>query len=149
MRIESYGYSMPVHPGIDWCAAQRIVNAWGGSSEYPAFDTEPRCIGDRLTQYGFDDSMPAPDQPGVYAVVARVIGLDDDGFYSIGAEHILYIGCGKSISRRLSDHNHPYWKASARLRGVTTRHLVTTEYKVAEKSLIRALRPWWNIQHNG
>lgn len=149
MRIETYGYTMPVHPPMDWCRLQRLINGWGGSPEFPAFDPIPRYPGDRLTQYGFDIGRPAPDQPGVYAVVASVTGSPADGFHAIGSEHILYIGCGKSIARRLCDPAHHYWRCEQRLIGVVTRHLVTEDYRNAERSLIRTLRPWLNIQHNG
>lgn len=128
---------------FDFCQFQRFVNNVGGIGEYPAFSTEPIRVGDRLTQYGFSSVGPPPSRPGVYVVCCYSI------WYRHGAEHLLYIGSSVNMFRRVMNINHPYRIAYDRTGAAYTRYLVIDDFRNAERSLIRTLRPLLNIQHNG
>ena len=128
---------------MDFCQFQRFINNIGGTDEHPAFPTEPIRVGDRLTQYGFSSAGPPPGEPGVYAVCCSAMWVRH------GAEHLLYIGSSANMFKRVMNPNHPYRVAYNRTGSAYTRYLVIDDFRRVERSLIRTLRPWLNIQHNG
>lgn len=153
---------------MDYCQVQRLINRIGGSKEFPAYsDTESYYPHDRLTKYGFgewSDMAPHlhrgkdyrkeyPSRPGVYAIsVAQGIHTTQSD-WEFTAAHLLYIGCSRNILKRLSDPFHHLHRCVSKFdkehQVVIVQVLLTKDYLWAEKSLIRTLRPWLNIQHNG
>lgn len=156
-------------PAFDFCAFQRFVNNIGGAPEFPSYaNAEPQFKYDRLAQYGFEfwSDMVAhivegyhwrfldhPPLPGVYAITTVACDYVNGSRIPKGAEHLLYIGSAKNISKRLAHPEHWIHEIMRRLHNgdvaVVTRVLLTKDYMWAEKSLIRTLRPLLNIHHNG
>ena len=147
-------------PTIDFCEFQELVNLLGGNQYFPAYTERPRSPGDNLTMYGFrywmehatfsrfDDEWKLPTFSGVYAVATVYPGPMVDGL-TTGAFHLLYIGSAKNIAARIEgDRDHWYHRACERLtEAVQLYVLPTRDYRSVEKSLIRYLRPLFNIHH--
>ena len=157
-------------PSFDFCQLQRLINNVGsGDGLQSHADSRRLYIDDRLAQYGFvihggyqylssangkDVWLNHPESSGVYAIsVVACDVVEGVGQVPIGAEHLLYIGSAKDICARLASKNHWFNTFMKRLHDfdqrITVRTLLTEDYYWAEKSLIRNLRPWLNIQHNG
>ena len=137
----------PAVHSFDFCQFQRFVNNTFGSNDYPSFPTTPARPGDRLTQYGFDlADGPCPDYAGVYAIVSRAYVF---GPHVKAHDHLLYIGSAKNIRKRLNGANHPIKKFRRMNCLLFVLYKQTNDYMGVEKSLIKCLRPWFNIQHNG
>lgn len=112
-----------------------------------------RKSGLRFTDIGFGElesgMMPGCDKPGVYAIIAYSITHPTrDGRVLPIHEHLLYIGSGVNVKRRLSGNHHIYDKFFM-LGGYQcmVRILFTADYLEEEKRLIRELKPVFNIQH--
>lgn len=144
---------------FDFCKLQRLINSIGGSDEFPAYEVPAiRHHGERIMQYGltckqYCEIDPLPALPGVYSISALQLSFSDGKYHSVGSEHLLYIGSSQCIRTRLYN-NHPwYGKVHGRFfdldRVVIVRYRITPEYKWMERSLIRTLRPLFNIHHNG
>jgi len=79
--------------------------------------------------------------PGVYAIWARNMS------WETGEAHLLYIGSGENMYKRINSMQHPYRIAFNRLNGsVYTSSLNTEDYINIEASLIKKYRPILNIQ---
>lgn len=149
-------------PDFNFCRFQRLVNNVGGIGPYQAYPSKARFIGDRLTQYGFKydfeheyneiDEMSIPRGAGVYAITAINVYHRETGTET-GYGHLMYIGSARNIAARVTQPTHWWAKCMRRLdkvdRMVWLHVLLTDDYKWVEKCLIRELRPWLNIQHNG
>lgn len=153
---------------MDYCQIQRLINELGGSGNFPSYkDVEPYYPHDRTTQYGFGewiDMIPHlpkgsdywekhPARSGVYAISVVQGTRTDSNDCEFTASHLLYIGSSKNILKRLSGPKHPLRTYLKRFdkehHFVVVTVLLTKDYLWAEKSLIKTLRPWFNIQHNG
>ena len=148
---------------FDYCEYQETVNHLGGDQFSPAYNDPPDVAGDNLKMYGFKfwmdyatfspikDEWEMPTFSGVYAVTAIQQGRYW-GSPPVGALHILYIGSAKNIAARVETPGHWYQRVLERneLGGVAPLYVLpTTHYQLYERSLIRSLRPWFNIHHNG
>jgi len=85
-----------------------------------------------------------PDMPGVYAVVVY-------NAYTKSMD-IVYIGSSRNIHKRVMNPNHPYRKLNDI---ISFPYFISVKYKVCdnyidlEKSLIKRLKPKYNLQHTG
>lgn len=150
---------------FDYCTFQSEVNDLGGDEFSPAFLEYPDAPGDNLTYYGFkhwmkhatysyiDDDFKLPTFSGVYAVTCIYPGPPFSR-PMLGWLHVLYVGSAKNIAERVSHADHWYQRALRHFKkkrpfSVGLYVLPTTDYKIYEKSLIRSLRPLFNIHHRG
>lgn len=139
---------------LDFCQLQKEANARGGVLGLRAYPQG--SYGDRLAQYGLgmeggDDNEIIPAGPGVYAISVAVLTVDDCRVRPCGHEHLMYIGCAKSLRKRLRQKGHWYERINDRFpsleHAVILRWRETDHYQWMERCLIRNLRPLLNIQH--
>lgn len=147
---------------FDYCQYQELVTLLGGDEWSPAVTEPPKYPGDNLGYYGLkywmdhatfsviDDEWKLPTFSGVYVVTCIYPGpnfLEED---KAGCLHTLYVGCAENIAKRVSHPDHWYQRAQRRFAKkfhVGLYVLPTTDYRLYERSLIRTLRPFFNIHH--
>lgn len=161
-RLEALRRMAQTDPDFDYCVFQDMVNAVGGDQYSPAFQEDLQVPSERLKPYGFKywmshatfsivtDEWQYPTFSGVYAVVAIHPGSMVTGM-TVGAQHVLYIGCAKNIAARIGHRDHWYQRAMVLEERcdcvVQLFVLPTTDYRLYERSLIRTLRPLFNVHH--
>lgn len=148
---------------FDYCDFIELVNCIGGDDHVPAFNDRPEYPGDNMGWFGFkywmehatfsvvEGKWKLPTCSGVYAVTAVYPGENFLDTSRAGALHTLYVGCAENIAKRVSHPDHWYQRARRKFQK-TKFHaglyvLPTTDYKLYERSLIRGLRPMFNIHH--
>ena len=118
-------------------------------SDYLLPDHTWKCE-QRLCGYGFDHPRYLSNTdsvPGVYAItVCGASHYTKSGGCVLLSEHVLYIGSSMNVYKRLTS-NHPVWRRGTL--PMRVRIFRTENYRQAEAQLIRTLRPWFNLHHNG